>query len=60
LHVRKRLVFDKSLVSAGAKAQLNYDLMIVEEIWKDLHNPTMGPEDTVSHIASIGGVPPAP
>ncbi|HWY61049.1 MAG TPA: hypothetical protein VNW15_04030 [Rhizomicrobium sp.] len=60
LHVRKKLTFDMSLVSAGANARLAYDLGIVEEIWKDLHNPAMGIEDTVIHIASLGGIPPSP
>ena len=60
LHVRKRLVFDKTLVSPGSQARLSHNLMLVEEIWKDLHDPGMGAEDVVSHIMSIGAAPPAP
>jgi hypothetical protein len=58
LNVRKKLVFDKSLVSAGSQARLNHDLKIVEEIWKRLNNPAVGYEETISEITAMGSVPP--
>ena len=59
LHVRKNLVYEQGLITPGSQARLMFDLNIVEEIWKDLHNPKMSRDDVISHIASFGAVPPA-
>ena len=58
LDLRKTKVFEESAISASSGLQLKYDLMTIEEIWKDIHNPSLGPEETIAHITSLKLPPP--
>jgi len=56
--VRAQNIFDRSLITAGSAARVKFHLTVVEEIWKELHDPGKSTEEVVSHIASLGNLPP--
>jgi hypothetical protein len=58
LQVRTKGIFDRSLVTPGSAARLKFHLKIVEEIWIELHKPGKSTEELVSHIVSLGTLPP--
>lgn len=58
LQVRAKNIFERSLVTPGSAARLKFHLKVVEETWKELHNPGKSTEDVVSYIMSLGSLPP--
>lgn len=58
LDLRAMKLFTESAISVNSGLQLKYDLMLIEEIWKDIHTPSMSAEDTLAHISSLKSPPP--
>jgi hypothetical protein len=51
--LRKNKIRGAETVSAATNARLQNTLNLIEEVWKDIHTPSMGIEDTLSHISSL-------
>jgi len=59
--LRTMKIHGTETVSANTNLHLQNDLHLVEEVWRDLHNPTLSVEDRIEHIKSLKlpGPPPA-
>jgi hypothetical protein len=53
LDLRKKIVIGEDSITAASGPQLRLDLLRIEEIWKDIHNPSISIDETIDHIASI-------
>lgn len=51
--LRKNKILGADIVSANSLALLERDLKLVEQVWKDIHNPALSTQDTVNHIAEL-------
>jgi len=58
--LRKKQIRGAETISVATNARLQNNLRLVEEIWKDIHTPSMSIEDTLSHISSLKLPPPSP
>ncbi len=57
--LRKKQIRGAETISAATNARLQNSLRLVEEIWKDIHTPSMSIEETLSHISSLKLPPPS-
>lgn len=51
--LRKNKILGADVVSANSLVLLENDLKLIEQIWKDIHNPALSVEDTVNHINEL-------
>lgn len=54
LNLRGGKVITEQAISLASRPQLKHDLMLIEEIWKDVNTNSMSPEKTLAHIMSLG------
>lgn len=53
LDLRSNKLFTEKSINPNSGLQLKRDLMLIEEIWKDINTPSMSAEDTLAHISSL-------
>lgn len=58
--LRTNKILDESLIGVAADVRLRFDMMIIETIWEDIHDPSMKIDDVISHINSLKFPPPPP
>ena len=57
--LRKNVIVPETVIKPASDKQLTYDLMLIEEIWKDLNDPSISVDETIAHI-SLLKLPTAP
>lgn len=58
LDLRTSSMFNEKSISLSSGLRAKLDLMLIEEIWKDIHNPALTADETVAHVSSLLASPP--
>jgi hypothetical protein len=60
LNLRTEKPVGEDVIAPASDLQLRLDLLRVETIWEDLHNPALTVDDVVSHVSELKLPPTAP
>jgi hypothetical protein len=53
LNLRKQIILPEGLAGTASGLRLKHDLMTIEQIWKDVNNPSISTDETISHIVAL-------